>query len=67
MRMTLHWAFPQICWTWRLTQELAIEKADLSFIHLTLVVRSIVKVINIEEEDQPLLFPLCAITPKVSS
>lgn len=35
--------------------------------HLTLVVRSIVKVINMEEEDQPLLFPLCAITPIVWS
>lgn len=64
---TLHWAFPPICWTWRPTQELAIEKAGSSFIHLTLVVRSIVKVINMEEEDLPLLFPLCAITPKVSS
>ncbi len=35
--------------------------------HLTLVVRSIVKVINMEGEDQPLSFPLCAITPRVSS
>lgn len=34
---------------------------------LTLVLRSIVKVINMEGEDQPLLFPLCAITPTVSS
>lgn len=59
--------FPLICWTWRLTQELAIEKAGPSFMHLTLVVRSIVKVINMEGEDWPLLFPLCAITPTVSS
>lgn len=61
---TLHRAFPLTCWTWRLTQELAIEKAGLTFIHLTLVVRSIVKVINMEEEDQPVMFPLCAISPK---
>lgn len=59
--------FPLICWTWRLTQELAIEKAGPSFMCLTLLVRSIVKVINMEGEDRPLLFPLCAITPKVSS
>lgn len=59
--------FPLICWTWRLAQELAIEKPGPSFMHLTLVVRSIVKVINMEGEDQPLLFPLCAITPTVSS
>lgn len=59
--------FPLICWTWRLTQELAIEKAGPSFMRLTLVLRSIVKVINMEGEDQPLLFPLCAITPTVSS
>lgn len=67
--MTMHkdtpLGFPLICWTWRLTQELAIEKAGSSFMHLTLVVRSIVKVINMEGEDQPLLFPLCAITPTV--
>lgn len=58
---------PPICWTWRLTQELAIEKAGPSFMYLTLAVRSIVKVINMEGEDRPLLFPLCAITPTVSS
>lgn len=59
--------FPLICWTWRLTQEPAIEKAGPSFMCLTLLVRSIVKVINMEGEDRPLLFPLCAITPKDSS
>lgn len=51
-----------VCWTWRPTQELAIEKGGLGFMCLTLPVRSIVKVISMEEEDLPLLFPLRAIS-----
>lgn len=49
--------FPPICWTWNPSQELSIERAGLGFMYLTSVVRSIVKVINMEGEDQPLLFP----------
>lgn len=59
----LHWAFPADLLNLASTQELAIERVGRTFIHLTLLVTTIVKVINGEEEDRPLLFPLCAITP----
>jgi len=47
--------FPLSCWTWHLTQELAIEKAGPSCMYLTLVVRSIVKVINMEGKTSPMV------------
>lgn len=46
--------FPLMCWTWRPTQEVAIEKAGPGFMHLTLMVRSIVKVIKWEKKGQAL-------------